>query len=505
MSPRDTLVALGASLLAAGLLARLGRSIGLPTIPLFMIAGLLFGPNTPGIQLVDDPSDFALLATLGLILLLFYLGLEFSLGELTSGGRRLATAGSIYLGLNIGAGIAFGFALGWGSREALVIAGAVGISSSAIVTKILVEMRRLTNRETRLILGIVVVEDLFLAVYLAALQPVLDESAGAVDALLSFSKAFGFLVVVALIARYGSSVVGRVIGAEQDELLTVCFVGLAVLVAGIAEELHVSDAIGAFMAGLVVAETTVAPRVRKLVLPLRDTFAALFFFTFGLTVDPGDVASVAGPIAIAIAVTVVVNFVAAVLVSRREHLDRTQTTNLATTILARGEFSLIIAALGAEAGLDPRVVPFVAGYVLVLALGAPILAAQSARVSRCVPRRLVARGGLVARSRRCSRRMVALPVARPQRLVDHRRRRDQPSEQVGPQQQRECEADGAIRVGLVLDLPGDPIHRDEMQHLEPEAEEDCAREQRSPRHVGRVRHVPRHEQPHRDRQQDPQE
>ena len=90
MSARDTLVALGASLLAAGLLARLGRRIGLPTIPLFMIAGLLFGPNTPGIQLVDHPADFELLATLGLILLLFYLGLEFSLGELTAGGRSLA-------------------------------------------------------------------------------------------------------------------------------------------------------------------------------------------------------------------------------------------------------------------------------------------------------------------------------------------------------------------------------------------------------------------------------
>jgi CPA2 family monovalent cation:H+ antiporter-2 len=389
MSARDTLVALGASLLAAGLLARLGRRIGLPTIPLFMIAGLLFGSNTPGIQLVDHPDDFALLATLGLILLLFYLGLEFSIGELTSGGRSLASAGAIYLGLNIGAGLAFGFALGWGTREALVLAGAVGISSSAIVTKILVEMRRLTNRETRLILGIVVVEDLFLAVYLAALQPVLDESATAGDAVFSFAKALGFLVIVALIARYGASVVGRVIGAEQDELLTVCFVGLAVLVAGIAEEVHVSDAIGAFMAGLVIAETSVAPRVRKLVLPLRDTFAALFFFTFGLTVDPGDVASVAGPIAIAIAMTVVVNFVAAIVVSRRSGLGRVPATNLATTIVARREFSLIIAAVGAEAGLDARVLPFVAGYVLILALAAPVLAAQSGRVARIVPRRLV--------------------------------------------------------------------------------------------------------------------
>jgi CPA2 family monovalent cation:H+ antiporter-2 len=254
-------------------------------------------------------------------------------------------------------------------------------------------MHRLTNRETRLILGIVVVEDLFLAVYLAALQPVLDESANVGDAVFSFAKAFAFLVIVALIARYGSAVVGRVIGAEQDELLTVCFVGLAVLVAGIAEEVHVSDAIGAFMAGLVLAETTVAARVRKLVLPLRDTFAALFFFTFGLTVDPGDVWSVAGPIAIAVTMTMLVNFVAALVVSRRAGLGRVPTTNLATTILARGEFSLIIAALGTEAGLDARVVPFVAGYVLILALGAPILAAQSAHIARCVPRRLVREAG----------------------------------------------------------------------------------------------------------------
>ena len=235
------------------------------------------------------------------------------------------------------------------------------------------------------------VEDLFLAVHLAALQPVLDESATAGDAVLSFAKALRFLVIVALVARDGASLVGRVIGAEQDELLTVCFVGLAALVAGIAEAVHVSDAIGACMAGLVIAETSVAPRLRKLVLPLRDTFAALCFFTFGLTVDPGDVVSVAGPIAIAIAIvmTVVVNFVAAIVVSRRSGLVRVPATNLATTILARGDFSLIIVARGDEAGIDARVVPFVAGDVLILALAAPVLAAQSTWVTRGVPRRLL--------------------------------------------------------------------------------------------------------------------
>src|SRR6476661_10768284 len=104
----DTLVAVGGAFLAAGLLARAGRRIGLPTIPFFMAAGVIFGPNTPGLALVEDPHDLELLAALGLILLLFHLGLEFSLGDLLAGGRSLLTIGAIYLALNIGGGLAFG-------------------------------------------------------------------------------------------------------------------------------------------------------------------------------------------------------------------------------------------------------------------------------------------------------------------------------------------------------------------------------------------------------------
>ena len=186
----ESLVALGGALLAAGLLARLGRRVGLPTIPLFMAAGILLGPNTPGIVLLHEPGDFSLLATLGLILLLFHLGLEFSLGDLLAGGRRLLAAGAVYLVLNVGGGLAFGFALGWGTSEAFVLAGAVGISSSAIVTKLLVELHRLANPESRLILGIIVVEDVFLALYLAFLQPVVGGADGAWEAIREFLTAF---------------------------------------------------------------------------------------------------------------------------------------------------------------------------------------------------------------------------------------------------------------------------------------------------------------------------
>ena len=100
MHEGHTLVALGGAFLAAGLLARAGRRIGLPTIPLFMFAGIVLGPYTPGIELFSDTADLELLATLGLIFLLFYLGLEFSPEQLTAGGSRLALAGGMYLLLN---------------------------------------------------------------------------------------------------------------------------------------------------------------------------------------------------------------------------------------------------------------------------------------------------------------------------------------------------------------------------------------------------------------------
>jgi monovalent cation:H+ antiporter-2, CPA2 family len=389
----NALVALGGAFLAAGVLARMGRRIGLPTIPLFMLAGIIFGPHTPGISLVDDPHDLELLAALGLVMLLFHLGLEFSLGDLVAGGKNLFVIGAIYLAANVGGGLAFGFALGWGSREALVIAGAIGISSSAIVTKLLTELHRLANPESRLILGIIVVEDVFIALYLAILQPVIGDAQGIADIVRQFSVAFGFLLTLLIIARYGASFVGRLINTPDDELLTVCFVGLAVLVAGIAEELHVSDAIGAFMVGLVLAETVVASRIERLVLPLRDAFAAVFFFAFGLTINPDDAATVTVPVLLAVALTFVCNGFAGAMAARIGGFRRRQATNIALTTLGRGELSLVLAALATDAGLDSRIGPFVAEYVLILAIVAPIMAARSGPISKLVPERWFARRG----------------------------------------------------------------------------------------------------------------
>ncbi|MFB7778664.1 cation:proton antiporter [Streptomyces bauhiniae] len=384
MGHADTLLAMGGAFLAAAFLARLGARFGVPTIPLFMLAGLLLGPHTPGLVLVSDPHDFEMLSALGLVLLLFYLGLEFKLDDLRRGGRRLLTAGGIYLLLNVGAGLGFGFALDWGAREALVLAGVLGISSSAIVTKILIDLGRISRPETRLILGVIVVEDLFLALYLAALQPVIGGAEGAGETLLQAARAFGFLLVLAAAARYGTRLVGRLIQVRDNELLVISFLGAAVLVAGVSELLGVADAIGAFMVGLILAGTSSGPRIRKLVHPLRDAFAAIFFFAFGLALDPARLASVAGPVAAAAALTIVMNVIAGLLVARTYGYGPEPAAEIATTLVARGEFALILGAMAVSAGLDGRLSSFIAGYVLVLAILGPVIAKRADLLARAM-------------------------------------------------------------------------------------------------------------------------
>ncbi|MER7763171.1 cation:proton antiporter [Streptomyces sp. NPDC097619] len=384
MGHADTLLAMGGAFLAAAVFARLGRRIGLPTIPLFMLAGVILGPHTPGVVLVHDAHDFEMLSALGLVLLLFYLGLEFHLDDLRRGGKRLLTAGGVYLLLNVGAGLLFGLALGWGARETLVLSGVLGISSSAIVTKILVDLGRIGRPETRLILGVTVVEDIFLAVYLAALQPVISGARGITEIVLQMGKAFAFLMVLAIAARYGTRVIGRLIAVRENELLVISFLGVAILVAGISELLGVVDAIGAFMVGLILAGTPSGPRIRELVHPLRDAFAAIFFFAFGLAIDPAHLVSVAGPVAVAVALTLTMNVAAGLFSARLYGYGAQPAANIATTLLGRGEFALILAAMAAGANLDGRLAPFIASYVLVLAVLSPILAARSAVLVRAI-------------------------------------------------------------------------------------------------------------------------
>ena len=178
---------------------------------------------------------------------------------------------------------------------------------------------------------------------------------------------------------------------NDEEIVVIVFVGLAIITAGVAEALGVSDAIGAFMVGLILGATAKAARLRTLTHPLRDAFGAIFFFHFGLTINPGEVVAVLTPIAVAVVMTVVLATTAGVIAARMHGFDRTEAANIGFTVLTRGEFSIILASLAVAAGLDHRISSLAAGYVLVLAIVGPIAAAQSRRTAQADPRRSCSR------------------------------------------------------------------------------------------------------------------
>lgn len=381
------LLDLGVLFIAAYVLGRLGKLIGLPAIPIYMMVGVLASPNTHVIPIDVPAASVELVATFGLIFLLFNLGLEFDQDEFYGNAKSLLISGGTRIAINMAVGVAFGFWVGWGAREALVIAGMTAVSSSAIVTKLLIELRRLANRETPVILGIAVVEDIFIAVYLAIVTVVISGETDVWSVVLKLGISFLFLIVMFAIARWGGRFVSRLIGTRDDELFTILFFGLAVAFGGIGELIGVSDAIGAFLIGLVLGATRYKARIEQLALPMRDVFAAFFFLNFGLSLDIAEFGSVLWPVAVAIVLTLVVNTLGGQLIAWLNKLTAAEGFNTSAMLQNRGEFVLILATLATAAGLDARLTPFAGLYVLVMAIVGPILAVNSERAGSRIFRR----------------------------------------------------------------------------------------------------------------------
>jgi CPA2 family monovalent cation:H+ antiporter-2 len=380
------LLTLGVLFVLAYGLGRLGKRIGLPAIPIYMIVGLIASPNFEWIPFLNfQPADVELIAVFGLIFLLFSLGLEFDTEEFFGNAKRLLISGGTRIAINMGTGFVFGWLVGWGAREALIIAGMTAMSSSAIITKLLIELRRLANQETPTILGIAVVEDVFIAVYLAIVSVVLSGETEVWPIVIQLATAFAFLIAMFVIARFGGRLISRLVGTRDDELFTIAFFGLALTFGGLGELLGVSDAIGAFLIGLVLGATRHKARIEALTLPLRDVFAAFFFLNFGLALDPTTFGEVIVPVAVAVLMTLVVNTAGGQLIARLNGLTPAQGLNVSTMLHNRGEFTLILATLAAAAGLDPRLTPFAGLYVLSMAIIGPVLAVNSERLGSLGP------------------------------------------------------------------------------------------------------------------------
>jgi CPA2 family monovalent cation:H+ antiporter-2 len=363
-------IELGAILLGLTVLARLSDRIGLSPIPAYLVAGVIFGEG--GLVGPDLSQDFIeLAAEIGVVLLLLTLGLEYSIDELIAGARSGALGGIVDLALNATPGFALGLLLGWGVEGALVLGGITYISSSGVVSKVLSDLGRLGNRETPSILTLLVLEDLVMAVYLPVIVVVLagaSLASGAVSVAAALAVA-GIILVVA--ARYSRHIT-RLLETPSDEALLLGVMGITLLVAGITQQLDVSAAVGAFLVGIAISGP-VGRRAQALLNPLRDLFAALFFILFGFRIDPELIPNVLPFALLLLVVTSLTKIATGWWTAKRAGVARRGRVRAGTILIARGEFSIVIAGLAINSGLDRDLVPLAATYVLLTSIAGPVL------------------------------------------------------------------------------------------------------------------------------------
>ena len=365
------LIEVGALLFALGMLGRLGRRIGLSPIPLYLLAGLAFGHG--GLLPLSASEEFIQVgAEIGVILLLVMLGLEYSADELVGNLRAAAPAGVLDAVLNALPGAGFALLLGWGWRAALVLAGITWVSSSGVIAKVLADLGRLGNRETPVILSVLVIEDLAMAFYLPAVTAVLA-GIGLFGGLKALGVAVVTVIAVLVVAiRYGGTI-SKFISVRDPEALLLSVLGLTLLVAGVAAELKVSAAVGAFLVGIALSGP-VAHHATEMLSPLRDLFAAVFFVFFGLSTDPRDIPPVLLP-ALGLAVlTMLTKVLTGYLAGRRVGIALPGRLRAGLALMPRGEFSIVIAGLAVTSGVEPRLAPLATAYVLITVVSGPLLA-----------------------------------------------------------------------------------------------------------------------------------
>ncbi|KRE68188.1 MULTISPECIES: cation:proton antiporter [Micrococcaceae] len=367
-----TLIELGAVVFCLGLLARLAGRIGMSPIPLYLLGGLAFGAG--GIVKLEGMHEFAHLSgEIGVILLLLMLGLEYTASELFTGLRRSWQAGVLDLVLNFLPGAGLALLLGWGGVGAMVMGGVTYISSSGIAAKVITDLGRLGNRETPVVLSILVFEDLAMAVYLPILTATLA-GVSFLGGLTAVGIALAVVTMVLMVALRHGHHVSKAVHSENSEVFLLNVLGAALLVAGAASAMQVSAAVGAFMLGIAISGST-AHNATRILEPLRDLFAAIFFVAFGLNTDPSSIPPVLGWALVLAAATTATKMATGIWAAKRAGIARPGRFRAGAALVARGEFSIVIAGLAVASGVVPRELAALAtAYVLLMGVLGPLAA-----------------------------------------------------------------------------------------------------------------------------------
>jgi CPA2 family monovalent cation:H+ antiporter-2 len=380
-----TLAELAVTVGMLGVLGLIASRFGLSAIPAYLLAGLLLGPNEPKAVTLISPSEVTdFVAEVGIIFLLFFLGLEFTLTRLSRSRRHVVFGGLFDLVANAGLGLIVGVAAFGFSFAALILAAAIYVSSSAIAVKGLIDFRRLADDETDLVLAILIAEDIAIALVLGFAAGGGGE-AGATLAIVA--KAIGFIAVSLALSKWVSGPIDRVLDWLPREFFLLAVFGFLVGMAAVADGLGLSEAIGALMAGVVLSETSMREEIEERFFSFRDVFAALFFFVFGLSIDISALGDVGWLLALAVPLTVIGKIAAGHVAGRLGGFSARQSFNAGVALIAHGEFTVILAQIAsANDELLPdqqeTLVAFAGLYVLLTATVGVVLMKESKVLGR---------------------------------------------------------------------------------------------------------------------------
>jgi CPA2 family monovalent cation:H+ antiporter-2 len=367
-----SLIELGAVVFSLGLLARLAGRIGMSPIPLYLLGGLAFG--TGGIVELGGMKQFGhLFGEIGVILLLLMLGLEYTASQLLTGLRRSWQAGLLDLVLNFLPGALLALFLGWGLVGAMVMGGVTYISSAGIAAKVITDLGWLDHRETRVVISILVFEDLTMAVYLPVLTSVLA-GLSFLGGLTTVGIALAAVSVVLVVALRHGHHVSKAVHSENSEVFLLKVLGAALLVAGLASVMQVSAAVGAFLLGIAISGVT-SHSATRILTPLRDLFAAIFFVAFGLNTDPASIPPVLGWALVLAVITAASKMATGMWAAKRAGIARPGRLRAGAALIARGEFSIVISGLAVASGaVTQELAAMATAYVLVMAVVGPLAA-----------------------------------------------------------------------------------------------------------------------------------
>lgn len=394
---------IGIAVLLVASVGLLANRLRFSVIPFFIIIGMLLGnveyPAFVGnfLESTNNPSFIAgfekvwtfftfseskpfieFMGRLGVLFLLFYLGLEFSVGRLIKSGKSIVTGGTLYVLLNFVSGLLIGWLMDLPFKELMVLCGLMTSSSTAIVAKVLTDLKRTANPETEVIMGMIMFDDLFIAMHISFLSGLILTGGTSVLAVLGTSLlALGFILAFLILGRKLIPFIDRILYEKSSELFILVIFSLLFVIAGFSETIHVAEAIGALMAGLVFADSKYIKKIESMVLPYKDFFGAMFFFSFGLSIDIYSLGGAIGWAALAAVVTVICNVASGFFAAHFSKMNPRSSFDIGLTLSARGEFSIIMANIGKAGGLLPIIQSFVVVYVLILSIVSPLLTKES--------------------------------------------------------------------------------------------------------------------------------